>query len=209
MKIIHDKTVSLGGFFIDKISHFKGAWVLPTIAVIIVVSISLFSLPKNVSLFILGVVLVCTGVVIYVLRQQPDDAKWKATVAWILLIVVTLVTAGILVNVAIFSSNPWFLSLGIPLVLGFVVGIGILGFVPSKGVLAWFGFLSGVSADSLTTPGIVKWLTETAKIAVDGTINPSLPASVQLSLEHINLGVWLFIGVLMFLSVPAFTYEKS
>jgi hypothetical protein len=40
-------------------------------------------------------------------------------------------------------------------------------------------------------------------------VNPFLPSSAQLSLEHINLGVWLCVVVLILLSLPAFVLRED
>jgi hypothetical protein len=161
-----------------------------------------------VSFASLVLALVGVGVISYVAKNDNVAPKWKAVLFWIVFLSIAMLTIAASIAGSCMFTNVLIMTIGTAIVAGLVMGIGILCFLPGKGILAWFGFLGGVSADSITAPSIFKWVGETTKAGVDSMVNPFLPTNIQVSSDNINLAVGLCVGLLILMSLPAFQEDK-
>lgn len=239
MKSIYKKFVSLGDGFlqgIDEPSLDSEISVLYSITIprsfwgrilfgfiIIVIIFSIYHLRKNTSinlkdlgyLFVVYTIFFIVFIIIgyicifYVIDQKRDEEKWVAVLAWIFFLIVGLSLILCSFWMTFVSSNLLYFVIGVSVIMGIISGIGILCWIPGKGVIAWFGFLSGIGADSITAPGIIKWLSQNISSVVDSVINPLLSNSLQLTSEHINLGVGIYMIILILLSMPALVIKED
>jgi hypothetical protein len=148
-------------------------------------------------------ILFFVGIATYVIKERASSDRWKVTVAWALFLMLAMIGIFVSFISTIFFPSPYFITIVASIILGLIAGFAILCWMPEKGVLAWFGFLSGISVDSITAPGIIKWASKVAENIVTNVVNPFLPSSAQLQLVHINLGVGLCVVILILLSLPA------